>query len=537
MSRLLPLLLSASAREADLAPESERPPTTPASSGGFAFDEEGVEDEDDLIDPGTIEIPSEIKTQDDALRAIKALCEHARAGNGKWRDQDQALSDLRAATQALSARSAPGLEGGGDRELKARYMEGNRLRLIGSSDQDGRGNDIGGFVPGLLDDAPVNELQRDLQRWVQRRNLVRQFQRLAGAGRPHTPHCDAMIARLGRALPPEMARAFADASGAGAEWIPDQVLPMIEREVQHQYQVAGLFDEVVSDRETVKLPFLSAGFIPYLIGEVGGDDPAQVPGSTMSTTDRTINIKTFGARAQVGDNAAEDAILPVIDSIIAPELVRALVIGEEDAIINGDTTSTHADTALATWNPDSIYPSAPGGGSNDHRRAFIGLRHRAGDVSNTTDRSTFSSTTLRTDLGTVKGPKQGPGSKVIIASGKAILALMGFSEMITLEKYGPNASFLSGEAGKVFGVRVIESQVLTEDLNASGVYDGVTTTKTGLLIVNTSRFKRFSRRGVRLRQQADITRGIVHLVADRRGSFATIDGSSTKNVHYAYNMS
>lgn len=505
-----------------------KPTITPRiAGGGYGWDEdpEGLE----------IEVGGEIKTQADGLRALAALREHAAASGGKFRDIDAAVTDLRAALAAVKEQASESVVGTSEREMCARYVSDTadrKLHLL--ADEDDPISE-----PGFLDDEPCTPIQRSIQEWVERRNIMRQFQRISG-GRPHTPRADKRIAELSRALPNPLrehfTRAFADASTVGGEWIPDEMLPIIEREIRYEYVVAGLFDEVPVSRETALLPYLTAGFIPYLMGEVSTDDPAQVKSSTMATTQRSYAIKTFGARAQISENAAEDSILPVVDPIIRPELIRALSIGHEDALINADTAATHEDTGLATWNPDSIYPAAPGGGSNDHRRAFIGLRARAFDVSNTTDRGTMTAATSLTDIAKVKGPKQGPGNKVWIASGQAIVKIMGFSEMLTLEKYGPQASISSGEAGRLFGIPVVESQMLTDDLNASGVFDDTTKTKGGMLLVNRGRFKTFMRRGIRLRMQGDITRGIVHLVADCRHTFGTLDGSGTKNVHFAYNV-
>jgi len=48
----------------------------------------------------------------------------------------------------------------------------------------------------------------------------------------------------------------------------------------------------------------------------------------------------------------------------------------------------------------------------------------------------------------------------------------------TVDKYGQFATVLNGELGKIDGIPVIVSEKIRENLNASGVYDGTTTTKT-----------------------------------------------------------
>jgi hypothetical protein len=62
--------------------------------------------------------------------------------------------------------------------------------------------------------------------------------------------------------------------------------------------------------------------------------------------------------------------------------------------------------------------------------------------------------------------------------------LLADTNLLTVDKMGPNATILNGQIGSVFGVPVIVSEHVREDLNASGVYDGITTTKTFMLCVN-----------------------------------------------------
>ena len=112
----------------------------------------------------------------------------------------------------------------------------------------------------------------------------------------------------------------------------------------------------------------------------------------------------------------------------------------------------------------------------------------------------------------------------------------GLDQVATLEKYGAAASVMQGEIARLGGARVILSDFVTADLNASGNYDGVTETKTGMLLLNLSRFKMYSRRGRRVELQRDSTRGITHVICSWRGIFKPLGGSTTKDVHFAYNM-
>jgi len=62
--------------------------------------------------------------------------------------------------------------------------------------------------------------------------------------------------------------------------------------------------------------------------------------------------------------------------------------------------------------------------------------------------------------------------------------LLSDSNLLTVDKFGPSATLLNGQVGSLYGVPVIVSEHVRETLNASGVYDGITTTKTYALCVN-----------------------------------------------------
>lgn len=61
--------------------------------------------------------------------------------------------------------------------------------------------------------------------------------------------------------------------------------------------------------------------------------------------------------------------------------------------------------------------------------------------------------------------------------------------VLPLEAYGGAATILTGELGKIYGIPIVPSEYIREDLNASGIYDGVTETKTVLPIVHRKSWK------------------------------------------------
>ena len=74
--------------------------------------------------------------------------------------------------------------------------------------------------------------------------------------------------------------------------------------------------------------------------------------------------------------------------------------------------------------------------------------------------------------------------------------LLADANLLTVDKYGPNATILTGELGRVGGIPIVVSEYVQSDLNATGVYDGVTTTKTIAITVDPSAFLIGNRRSM-----------------------------------------
>lgn len=410
--------------------------------------------------------------------------------------------------------------------------------------------DAAGVVePGLLDDPePRHEWQRDIQRALDRRNSVRLFMRSAGR-KPHTPTLDREVNRAMRRAPDEIAKIFADSAGIGGEWIQDEYLPMLERELEMSARLSGLFPTInLAMGDTIVLPLITTGLRPYLTGSAPtADDPARYSASSMATSSRTYTVKGMAVRAQYDRDAEEDAYIPFL-SILRSELVKAMVDGEDDVIINGDTTASHQD-AIASWNIRGRWGATGLGTSLDHRRHSIGLRARAGDVSNTTDGNAAQTAaglrTARSKLAPAHA--MATGVKHITSPEFFLLKMLGFSETITWDKVGPNASVLTGliggrtgpspgSVGFLDGVEIIVNWFVPADTNASGVYDNSTTDNTSVITANVDRFIKISRRGNRFESAPDITRGVVDSVVTSKWLFSTLDAASTKNVHDYYNL-
>ena len=447
----------------------------------------------------------------------------------------RAIADLSGKLQQAIERSqpAPAPEVGDEGGLRKYVNADGSLRLHStrrSFEFAGRQYDQQ-TDPGLLDDrATHGEWHAEVKRAVTDRNLARLLMR-----RPSTPRLDAEVAsvlsRAPGALRDTVERAFYNGAGVGAEWIPEQFLPSLYEEFEIPRNVAGLFGVVPMTSDTVKIPKLSTGARPYIKGRVTTDDPTAYTGSTPVTADSTINITGFACRIVADEADAEDSAIAAVQNLqrIA---VAAINDGYEDCLINGDTAATHQDT-IASWNIRSRWGSTGLGGSADHRRPFLGLRAHAVDNSSTRAQNTEQDGAgIGTLIGTL-GERAASDLVVLVSPEVMFQKLATDSNLLFLDKMGPQATILNGQIGSLFGHPVIMSRFIGADMNASGIFDNVTTTRSGVLAVDRSAWSHYERRGVLAEVDKDISSGAINIVVTLRRTFATL--TSQASAAYGFN--
>jgi HK97 family phage major capsid protein len=386
---------------------------------------------------------------------------------------------------------------------------------------------------GLLDtDENLSNWHVEMKRLANDRMMIKSML----VGDKSTPKMDLAIARhlavAPRSIAAQISKANYDGSGVGAELIPDQFLAQLHMEYQVPTVVRSLFNEVQMTSNTMLAPRIDRGGRPYIKGTVTSDNPALYPVSTVSMGQAQITAKGLATRYILDEELIEDSavlLLPAMQRMIAKDMRDAL----EDAIINGDATATHQDD-IANWDIRGRWGSASLGGSNDHRRLFTGLRAAAFDKSSTLDINSFDAAKMLELIS--KLGEYAASDKVLIVSPEALYEnLMGLDQLLTLEKFGPQATILTGQLGSIFGMPVVVSRFMSDDLAATGKYTGSGST-TGMLVVSRESWNIFARRGIQIQQEQDITSGAYNMVATERLTFDSLDAAAVKNVAFGFNL-
>jgi hypothetical protein len=115
-------------------------------------------------------------------------------------------------------------------------------------------------------------------------------------------------------------------------------------------------------------------------------------------------------------------------------------------------------------------------------------------------------------------------------------SMLGFDEVTGLEKYGSMSPLVSGELAKLGGVPIVVSDFVTNDYNASGLYDNVTTNTTGFLLFNRARFFVGTYKAATVELDKNIRSGVIDVVGTMRKTFFHLDSATKKNAHWSYNL-
>lgn len=310
-------------------------------------------------------------------------------------------------------------------------------------------------------------------------------------------------------------------AGEAADLIPTELSARMQEAVELELRVAALFNRFNMPTPTWELPVFGGPATAYLVSEQTADDAEltagnRVPASTPTTGKVTFTAKKFGARVDITGEAEEDSIVNVIE-YIRNRMARGLAEGLENAIINGDDSATHMDADVTS--------------ANDVRKAWQGLRKVASARSAEVSLSTFNVTNILSLRYTMEEYAINPQDVVFITGIAGMYQFLNLQEVITVDKAPERfATLYVGQIGSLWGVPIVVSPLVREDLNASGVYDGVTTNTTHVLCVNKGAWGLAVRRGVQVRAETVILTDVSRIVTLARWAFAPLYSATTEKV-------
>lgn len=326
----------------------------------------------------------------------------------------------------------------------------------------------------------------------------------------------------------------------GADFIPLGFSAELIDYVRLQLKVAALHRRINMPTPQYKLPVHGGTDITaYLVGETltSATPEGRPTASRPVTTAVTLDAKKIGSLVYFSEEITEDSIIPVVP-FLKDSMARSMAFAQENAVINGQLTAA-IDTGGTGFGGASNPPAA-----SDVRKAFDGYRYKAQaaakvDISGWTTGGTYAQGASYLRQMRAKMGKYGvdPGNLAYVTSISGYHQMLGITEVLRLNEYGPNATILSGELGKFDNIPIIVSEFVPENANTLGVVDGVTTSKTMIMLVHTPSFLFGDRRAITVKTW-DIPQDDNHLlVCHQRLDFKSVyDATANYIVALGYNL-
>jgi hypothetical protein len=262
-----------------------------------------------------------------------------------------------------------------------------------------------------------------------------------------------------------------DTSNEGVDWIPTGIGSSLHERVRASGKVAPLFQRINLPTNPWKWPLEGADATAYRVAEPTSDTATKVTVSTPGTGAATFDAEIFGGRVLFSKSLEADSALAILP-YVQRKLVQAFVDAEERAILDGDTDGTHQDSDTNS------------AGATDAAWAWDGLRKRALANSSASGGSALTVALLAARRADMDYYGLNPAEMAFIVPISSYYALVTDTNVITVDKFGPQATILNGQLGSLYGVPIIVSEHVRTNLNASGIHDAITTTKTYALAVN-----------------------------------------------------
>lgn len=279
-------------------------------------------------------------------------------------------------------------------------------------------------------------------------------------------------------------------SGGLSEWLPVMYSTDIKMDAELRRGVTSFFPSFQQPSKVWTLPYGTHGSSVKVVGE-----STTTAGTGFTDTDIPVsgNVSVTAYKQGLMVTWSREADQDLIATAIPQFQQEALYLhelAEEDWIINGQNTAT-IDTG------DD--PAA------DDPRDFVnGLRYWANQVGNLVDfGGNVAVESLAQMIGAAKqyaDPNQCAFITGYTGMAKALILkdAAGNVLYLTRERAGDAATLFTGQVGVLFGYPLLISGKYPQNMNASGIIDGTTTTKTGMLLVNRSFFARTERQGMQV---------------------------------------
>lgn len=273
--------------------------------------------------------------------------------------------------------------------------------------------------------------------------------------------------------------------GSGAEWLDLGIAATHIPELELDREIMGLMQPVAMPTS------------PYQLNTSGssiarrGTELVQATEGDFLTGELNFSAKKYQEYYIFSEEINEDSAVQIV-ALGRQNLTRAHLNAFEMSLVNGVEFGTvHLDSDTEAGSADLA------------EKQFNGLRKLA--VDNSANGSTVDFGNAQITDAKLREMRQSmgkfginPADLVWIPGSTAYLQMLGTENVVTIDKMGPNATILKGQLGAYDGIGISQTGYMRNTLNAAGVYDGITTDRTGILLIHRMRLYWATRRAIRM---------------------------------------
>lgn len=246
----------------------------------------------------------------------------------------------------------------------------------------------------------------------------------------------------------KMTKAFTTIAGSGGDFLPSPLASEFIDFIRDKNFLRQMFRTVTMISKTRDVPkILDAMDVYYESAE--NTDAVE---TDFATGTIQFVAKKFFAYARMSSEEIEDAAFDM-DVILRDAFTAACAEHEEKAMVAGDTTHTATSATPAAGTDANWY-------AKDSRLIYDGLLKLGGDISDAAapldcGGASMSATLIRMAMYRLGKYGRVMQNLVLILNPWSANQLLDDSKLVTLDKYGPQATIFTGEIGKLYGKVIV----------------------------------------------------------------------------------
>lgn len=252
-------------------------------------------------------------------------------------------------------------------------------------------------------------------------------------------------------------------TGYGSQLVGAQYVGDLWAAARPESRIFPLFHSFEMTAPTAYLPIEADLPEMYFVGENTSSTASDYSTDGVGSNRVQVDAKKFIINMMWSGEMEEDSIIPYL-RFLRGQAALSLAHYSDSLVINGDTTNA----ATGNINEDNADPT-----DTQHWLAFDGIRHAA-LVDNTGNANDIAGALearqlldLKVDMAQANtyapmhwGFPTMPSDLVYVPDFATYAKMLDFDEVTTVDKYGPQATVLTGELGRIYGHPVIPSQVV-----------------------------------------------------------------------------